>query len=110
MLATVYVSSFRGFHELMVLDDGLRLRYLLPFEVEDLGASDVAQIRPAPWYRGQWRLAVTTVDGRTFESAPSARDVVRAAADRVNARWRRARPAATAQDRPTRRSSAANRG
>lgn len=86
-LVLVYVGAFRGFHELVVTHDGrLSLRYLLPVENVELFETEVTSARPEPWYRGQWRLSITTVSGRTYESAPSARAGVQAAAARLAAR------------------------
>jgi hypothetical protein len=86
-LVLVYVAAFRGFHEIVLGDGGrLHLRYLLPFEHVELFETEVTAARPEPWYRGQWRLTITTVSGRTYESAPSARPVIQAAAARLAAR------------------------
>ena len=85
-LVLVYVAAFRGFHEIVVTGAGrLSLRYLLPIENVELFETEVTAGRPEPWYRGQWRLAITTVSGRTYESAPSGREAVQAAAARLSA-------------------------
>jgi hypothetical protein len=88
-LVLVYVAAFRGFHEIVLGEAGhLHLRYLLPFEHVELFETEITSARPEPWYRGQWRLAITTVSGRTYASAPTARPVVQAAADSLAARRR----------------------
>jgi hypothetical protein len=88
-LVLIYVGAFRGFHEIVVTDAGrLSLRYLVPFENVELFETEVTRARPEPWYRGQWRLEITTVSGRTYESAPSTRAAIQAAAARLEARRR----------------------
>src|SRR5687768_13817306 len=79
-LAIVYVSSFRGFYEIVVIDDRMRLLYALPVGDVDLARADISAARAVPWYKGQWRLEITTVAGHGYESAAASRQVVEAAA------------------------------
>ena len=74
-LLALYMSSLDGFYDLQTVNDGLRLRYLVPAVTADIRWTDVRRVEAVPQYRGTWRLRIVT-RADTFHSATTRRDVV----------------------------------
>ena len=83
-LALFWTSSLGGFYVAEAGAKVLQLHYLVPGMRTEVPLADVVTVEARPWYRGRWRLHVSTRTGQRFESATWHREAVIDAAARLN--------------------------
>lgn len=89
LFSMIYFGSLAGFHTVTVDDDEMRLEYpVLPSSVT-LRYTNIGDVTRRPAYKLQWRLEISTSDGRTFASAPGSRRVITQAAEEIERRRHR---------------------
>lgn len=90
IFSAIYFSSLAGFHTVTVGNDDIRLEYAIPPSFVSMRYAEVGDVIRRPAYKSLWRLEIYTPTGNRFESAPGSYREIKAAAEDLELRLKRA--------------------
>ena len=90
IFSSIYFSSLAGFHTVTVGNDDIRLEYVIPPLSVSMRYAEIGDVMRRPAYKSRWRLEIYTPTGNKFESAPGSYREIKAAAEDLELRRKRA--------------------
>jgi hypothetical protein len=85
LFGVMYVTTLRGFYQVELLDDEVRLYYLFPEHTVTVSRLELTQAERIPVHRGRWQLRLRTHQGETYQSALANDQAVRESWEGLNA-------------------------
>src|SRR4026208_2248505 len=90
IFSAIYFSALAGFHTVTVGNDDIRLEYAIPRVSVSMRYAEIGDVVRRPAYKSRWRLEIYTPTGNKFESAPGSYREIKAAAEDLELRRKRA--------------------